>query len=390
MVRARSFFQRLMNWFRAIWPWLPLALILVVIGVLNILTGLRYQPIFFHEIRQLNLVTKPLSFLGDAAQVISGAILVVAGVGMFWRSAAAWAFAVLMLLITVAVNVAQARWDASLYLSGLILLALFFFRRHFTRQTIFANFLFSLLGVMAILAYGVLGTYLLGSGFHPPVSDLFTALYYTVVTLSTVGYGDITPATPEARIFAVSLIIVGLSVFATVIASAVGPAVSRELDLLFRPQRKKMKPTNHVILTGEGAIACNTARELLARGIPFVRILVHPCEPLLPEDALVRGNPVEDQILRQAGIDTARLVIAALDTDGENALLSLIAKDLNPSVRVLAVATSAKSMRRLQLAGAEIVFAPAVVGSRLMADLVEEQEIPEEFRDLLEGRPSRS
>jgi voltage-gated potassium channel len=79
---------------------------------------------------------------------------------------------------------------------------------------------------------------------------------------------------------------------------------------------------------------------------------------------------------------------AALDDDSENAI-SLIAKDLNPEVRVLAVASSAKSIRRLQLAGAEIVFAPAAVGSRLLANLVEGQEIPEEFRDLLEGRPNR-
>jgi voltage-gated potassium channel len=365
MTSARSFFRRLRSWLRAIWPWLPLAAVLMLIGALNILSGLRYQPIFFHQIRQLSLVTKPLSFLGDAAQVISGVILVVVGIGLLWRLATAWAFAVLMLLITVAVNVVQARWDASLFLSGLILLALLFFRRHFTRQTIFANFLFSMLGVLAILAYGVLGTHLLGSGFHPPVTDLISALYYAVVTLSTVGYGDITPATHEARLFVVSLILVGLSVFATVIASAVGPAVSRELDLLFRPQRKKMKPKNHVILTGEGAIACNTARELLAR-----------------------GNPVEDQILRDAGIDSARLVIAALDNDGDNASLSLIAKDLNPNVRVLAVASSAKSIRRMQLAGAEMVFAPAAVGSRLLANLVEGREIPQEFKDLLEGRPS--
>jgi voltage-gated potassium channel len=85
----------------------------------------------------------------------------------------------------------------------------------------------------------------------------------------------------------------------------------------------------------------------------------------------------------------ARLVIAAQEDDGDNAFISLIAKDLNPQVRVLAVASSAKSIRRLQLAGAEIVFAPSVVGSRLLVNLAEGQEIPEEFMDLMEAAPHK-
>jgi voltage-gated potassium channel len=150
-----------------------------------------------------------------------------------------------------------------------------------------------------------------------------------------------------------------------------------------------MKPKDHVILTGEGAIACNTAQELLARKIPFVHILTQTCEPPLPEGTVIQGNPSEDLTLREAGIDTARLVIAALDDDGENAFISLVAKDLNPKIRVLAVASSPKSIRRLQLAGAEIVFASAAVGSRLLANLVQGEEIPLEFRDLMKGHPSR-
>jgi voltage-gated potassium channel len=384
-----SVLRRVIGLVQELWPWLALSAVLVLSGALNIMSGLRYQPAILSQMRQLSLVTQPLAFLGNVAQIVLGVILVLVGIGLLWRLATAWAFAVLLLLITVGVNLAQARWDPSLFLACFMLLALLFFRRHFTRQTILANFLYSLFSVLAILAYGVLGTFILGKEFHPPVHDLISALYFTVITLATVGYGDIIPVTPEARLFVISLILVGLSVFATVIAAAVGPAVSRELNRIFRPQRKKMKPKDHVILTGEGAIACNTARELLARGIPFVHIHTQACDTPLPEENLIRGNPSEDPTLREAGIDAARLVIAALDDDSENAFISLIAKDLNPKVRVLAVASSAKSIRRLQLAGAEIVFAPAAVGSRLLANLVEGQEIPEEFKDLLEGRPNR-
>jgi voltage-gated potassium channel len=367
----------------------PLSAALVLSGALNIMSALSYQPILLAKLRQLELVTKPLAFVGNVAQIVLGVALVVVGIALLWRLASAWAFGVLLLSITVALNLAQEKLGPSLFVPGFMLLALLVFRRHFTRQTFLANFFFSLISILAILAYGILGTYILGEGFSPPVHDLVSAFYFTIITLATVGYGDIAPLSPEARLFTISLILVGLSVFAAVIITSLGPAVSRVLDRLFRPKRQKMKLKNHVILTGEGAIACNTAQEMLIRGIPFVHILTQACEPPLPEEIVIRGNPSEDPILRKAGIDSARLVIAALDDDGENAFISLVAKDLNPKIRVLAVAGSPKSIRRLQLAGAEIVFAPAAVGSRLLANLVQGQEIPLEFRDLLEGQPNR-
>jgi voltage-gated potassium channel len=79
------------------------------------------------------------------------------------------------------------------------------------------------------------------------------------------------------------------------------------------------------------------------------------------------------------------MVIAAREDDGENAFIALVSKDLNPSVRLLAVASSALSIRRLKLARADLVFSPAAVGSRLLADLVEGNEISPAFQDLLEG-----
>jgi len=93
--------------------------------------------------------------------------------------------------------------------------------------------------------------------------------------------------------------------------------------------------------------------------------------------------------LRQAGIEHARMIIAARDNDGDNAFISLGAKDLNPEVHVLAVASSAQSIRRLKLARADLVFSPAAVGSRLVADLVEGNQIEPAYRDLLEGHPRK-
>jgi voltage-gated potassium channel len=381
--RIRRFLSRLL----ALRPEWPLALALVLSGALNIETGLRYNLVPLSKIGPLSDVGRSLSVLGSSTQIFLGACLVLVGIGLLRRLATAWAFAVLLLAVTVGVNLAQGSRGASLIFSGLLLLALIILRRYFTHRTTTANYIFSLMGILAILAYGTFGTYLLGDGFRPKLHDLISSFYFTIVTLATVGYGDIVPVTPETRLFVVSLLIVGLSIFATVIASILGPAVSGEINRFFNPKEGKMKPTNHVILAGEGALATNTSRELQARGIPFVQIITSGSTPAhLSEEFIVRGNPGDDQVLKEAGIESALLVIAAREDDGENAFISLVAKDLNPEVRVLAVASSAGSIRRLKLARAEIVFAPAVVGSRMLANIVEGKEIPPEFKDLLEGK----
>jgi voltage-gated potassium channel len=384
---ARKLWRRVVNRLMKLKLEWVLALALVLSGALNIDNGLRYDLVPFSHIGPLSSMARSLSVLGSTTQVFLGACLVLIGVGLLRRLATAWAFAVLLLAVTVGVNLAQGSRGASLVLPALMLLALLVLRGQFTRRTAMSNYVFSVMSILAVLAYGSFGTYMLGDGFRPPIHKLTTSLYFTVITLATVGYGDIVPVTQETRLFVVSLLVVGLGVFATVIASLLGPALSKEIDRFFNPREEKMKPKDHIILAGEGALAANTSKELQARGIPFVRILAPgTAAPALPESQITRGQPWDDQVLQQAGIDAASLVIAAREDDGENAFISLVAKDLNPSVRVLAVATTAGSIRRLRLARAEIVFAPSVVGGRLLANLVEGKDIPQEFMDLLEGK----
>jgi voltage-gated potassium channel len=269
----------------------------------------------------------------------------------------------------------------------LLLAALFWTKGHFGRRTVLANVVFSLSGAFAILAYGVFGSYLLGKGFQPAIQDLNTAFYFTITTLSTVGFGDIVPVTTEARWFVVSLLIIGLGVFASVIASAVGPKIAGEFNRLLKPKDKPMELKNHVILVGEGPIADNTAEELKRRDVAFVQIVAAKQKTPPFAHQVIEGDATSDAVLLQAGIQQANMVIAARDDDGENAFISLGAKDLNPKVRVMAVASSALSIRRLKLARADLVFSPAAVGSRLMADLVQGNQISPEFQDLLEGHP---
>ena len=372
----------------ALWPQLPLAIVLAFVGFLNILDGLRVPVSAFQQVRAISGLAGSLSALGGTAQILLGLMLVLVGIGLLWRLVSAWTLSVSLLVITVGVNVGQKNWGLSLVLQAVLLCLLVWAKKYFTRRTILASLLFSVSGILAVLAYGTIGAYLLRNDFQPPIQngDWTSALYYTVVTLSTVGYGDIVPRTATARWFAMSLLVIGLGVFASAIASALGPKISGELTRLFNPKEKQMEAKNHVILVGDGAIARNTAEELKQRGVTFVQIVMAKADAESSAH-VIEGDATNDAILRQAGIQRARMVIAAREDDGENAFIALGAKELNPEVRVLAVASSALSIRRLKLARADLVFSPAAVGSRLLANLIEGGQISAEFHDLLEGYP---
>ena len=373
----------------ALWPHFPLGIALALVGSLNILDGLRLPLGILQRIGPLSSLGESLSALGGTIQVILGSMLVLAGAGLLRRMVSAWTLSVLLLMLSVGVNVVQERWGLTLAFQVLLLGALFWAKEHFTQRTVLARIMFSLSGACAILAYGVFGSYLLGKGFRPAIQDLNTACYFTITTLSTVGFGDIVPVTTEARWFVVSLLVIGLGVFASVIASAVGPKIRGEFNRLLNPKQKTMELKDHVILVGDGIIARNTAEELKQRGVSFVRIVAVKAGADGLGHQTIAGDATSDAVLQEAGIQHARMVIAAREDDGENAFISLGAKDLNPKVRVMAVASSALSMRRLKLARADLVFSPAAVGSRLLADLVEGKEILPEFRDLLEGHSKK-
>ena len=380
-----SRWRRFLGWLWGFWPHWPVAAAIVAGGALNIMSSLNSEHLPFSQISPFMGLEKSLAILGSSTQAILGVGLVLVGFGLVRRLTTAWSFSVILLLITLGVNLAQHHWGERIIFPGVMLLVMMMLRHYFNRQTKLATYIISLTGVFSILAYGTFGSYLLGNGFRPAVHDLTTSFYFTIITLSTVGYGDISPITPETRLFVVSLLVVGLSVFATAFVSVLGPAITKRLGHILNPEGGRMKLEKHIILAGEGNIASNTAAELEKRKLSFVRIINQSENALTPGKGDILGDPMDEAVQLKAGVRKAVMVIAAGDNDGDNAFITLLAKDLNPEVRVLAVANAINAIRRLKLARADLVFAPAAVGSRLLADLAQGDRISDEFRDLLEG-----
>ena len=313
-----------------------------------------------------------------APQEAIGGLLVLVGIGLVWRSRLAWAIAFLLAFATVALEfspLSTASRPLEIF-SVVLLLLLLAFRGSFTRASLATATLFALIGVLFTLGYGVLGSYVLGSGFQPRITNFVDAVYYTVITMSTVGYGDITPKTPEARLFTVSLVVLGLAVFATSLPAIVGPLIDKRLMNLLQPRRKKMKRASHVIVVGDGPLAQDAGRALAARGLQTTVIVsVKPDEDAQPPEDFVVGDGSDTETLRRVDIAEARAVLALSEDDSYNAFVVLAAKELNPSIRTVAAVSDTRNTGRVARTRPDVLLTLPQLGGELLAMALSGEEI---------------
>ncbi len=325
--------------------------------------------------------------------LIGGGMITMA-LGLLLRSRLAWTMA-LLLVVTAGVSLLfTGRPDGRILLGYfvLMLMALLAAWRQFDRSSVAASTLFALTSVAMLMLYATFGSYYLGADFKPPIGDVVTALYYAMVTMSTVGYGDITPQTPEAKLFAVSVIVLGVAVFATSLTAVIAPMVSRSLQRIVNRRGTGMKRENHFVVIGKTSLAINTWHELARRGRPVTRLLREAPEDGELKDAdFVVGDPSNLDVLREAGAQHAEAVLAMLADDSENAFVVLAVKELAGKARTVAAVNDAHHLSRVKLAQPDVVIAPQVLGGELLAMLLSGEQVTPDFvmqRVFQENKPA--
>jgi len=241
-------------------------------------------------------------------------------------------------------------------------------RRRFTRE--FDPSPTQLAAVAAIVgaqAYGTVGAFVLRDEFTG-VASLTDAFYFTVVTGSTVGYGDITPQSPVARLFGVSALLVNVAAFAVALGVLLTPAIEARLArALGRMNETDLEQLDrHVIVLGYGDLTEPVLDEL--DGEQY--LVVTPEERargLRERDVpVLAGDPSDEATLDRAGVERARAAVAATNDDATDALAILTTRQLNPDLRIVAAATHRENVRKLERAGANAVISPATIGGRLL------------------------
>lgn len=231
------------------------------------------------------------------------------------------------------------------------------------------RFQLSALLVVVALVYGTLG-YMLIEGWNA-----LDALYMSLTTIVTVGFGEVHPLSDAGRIFTMTLILGGtgailytLGVFAEAVAEGRFAEYRRH-----RRMRNEIDALRgHFIVCGYGRIGTQIVREFERQRIPYVVVEVNP-EPLarLRKEGKhhVEGDAASEDVLRSAGIERAKGLLAVVDSDERCVYITLSARALNPALFITARAGQPESQRRLELAGANRVVSPYGMAGRLMAQL---------------------
>jgi voltage-gated potassium channel len=226
---------------------------------------------------------------------------------------------------------------------------------------------FALMALILLLVIGIIGFIIIENmGF-------IEALYMTVITLSTVGFGEVTPLHPAGRIFVIFLIIGGVT-NAAFVGSAIGQFII-EGELKNILGRKKMethikKLSNHFIIAGYGRVGRRVGEEYLRRRVPFVviendnQICLELEKTRIP---FVNGPATEDEILLAAGINRAKALVSTLPSEADNVYLALTARHINSNLYIIARADQPEGEKKLKRAGANSVISPHILGGIRMA-----------------------
>ncbi len=227
------------------------------------------------------------------------------------------------------------------------------------------------LGAIAgLIAFGTMG-YKLILG-----APLFECFYFTIITVTTIGYGELLNMTQEARYFTVVLILLSLGTIGYALSAAAQAVVESGLLSTFGRRRmyKDINQLNaHYILCGAGRIGSRVIREVARSGHDFVVIESDEAnaDKLLREGHLVlMGDATDDDILMAAGVERASGLVCALSSDPDNLYVTLTARDLNKDLMIVARANDESAVNRLMKAGANKVVSPAITGSNQMAQML--------------------
>ena len=205
---------------------------------------------------------------------------------------------------------------------------------------------------------------------------ILDSLYMTVITLSTIGYGEVNPVSQPGRIFTLILIVMGVGFFLYVIGNVVQFLVEGRIRLVLgrhKLDKQINQLNNHYIVCGYGRMGRAFCRYLIQKGLKFVVIEKNEARiPVLNTDRVlyVAGEATIEENLAKAGIKRASNLIATLGTDADNVLLVLLAKGLNPKIYVVARASQNASKKPLDTAGADVVVSPFDIGARRMAHAI--------------------
>lgn len=317
--------------------------------------------------------------------VLFGFLLAVVTLGLRRQKRVAWVLGVLALPLLIVIPLASLQ-STHIPLLGLIVVTfplLIYNRAHFEASLNLTSLQLASLGsIVGVLAYGTIGSYAMRDQFI----ELHTwtdSAYYVLVTIATVGYGDITPTTAQAKWFSLSVIIFGTGAFTAAIGALVIPAIEKRMASAvgnIKPSELSLME-DHILVLGYSDITDSLIHQLTDT-VDVIVVTADPDEAALIDDRdinVLTGDPTDEAVLSEAAIEYARGIVVATRNDANDVLAILAARTLNPDVRIVAAANEPRNARKLNEVGADEVISPSDLGGILLGKSILEETALEDL-----------
>lgn len=242
------------------------------------------------------------------------------------------------------------------------------------------------IGIATILMVAI---FIVGSVGYHLIEDMsfFDGFYMTFITITTIGFSELTNLSNSGRILTMIIFVMGIGVISYIASQTTQLLFESELfrKRAMKKQLEKMK--NHYIVCGYGRIGHRIAEVLKEAEIPLV--VVENRESSIDRvrgDRIlyVEGDAQEEQILKQAGVERARGLICALSKDQDNVFVTLIARELNSDIFILVRTNERPNTRKIYRAGADKVISPYEIGADRMANVILRPHV-DQFIDRITG-----
>ncbi|MGE4317979.1 MAG: TrkA family potassium uptake protein [Deferribacterales bacterium] len=225
---------------------------------------------------------------------------------------------------------------------------------------------------------------------HIEHASILDSVYMTVITITTVGFGEVFPLSDNGKIFTIFMILMGTGTVAYTATQFIDYVVTGDLTNMFG--RRKMQHTidsmnNHFILCGFGRMGRIIAEILRDNQVPF--IIVDPeerkSEAADEKYVFVTGDATHDMVLKRAGVDRAKGLITVVDTDEKNLYIVLTAKGLNKKLYIVAKVAQEEANSKFMWAGADKIVSPYTIGGRSIAYSIIKPHVSD-FLDMTMGK----
>ncbi len=324
---------------------------------------------------------------------MTGFVMFTSAYGLRRRYRVGWLSTIILLPITAIQGLVQSSVLSFplVVLSGVALPFVLVNRGYFTRRVdLTMAQTASLAAVVGVQVYGTVGAYTLREEFEG-VSTILDAFYFTLVTASTVGYGDITASTQVGRLFSMSVLLTGVASFGAAAGTLLGPLIEARLATALGTMSDRQLEVldDHYIVVGYSDLTEPILERLAGNTIVIINDTEQAKRLRDRGYEVVTGDPSDEEPLRQIHIERAAALITATDDDAQDALSILTASELNPNLRIVAAATDRENIPKLRRAGADIVLSPSVLGGRLLVESALGNDDPERIIEDLINESTR-